>query len=465
MGERVRVVRDDDGRLLAVKQPVVGGEAAAHAEVALLRRAQMPGVVELLEGGGPAPHVVVTRWVGARSLADLEPPLSPERAAALVLAVSATVAQLHRLGVVHGAVEPTHVLLDGMGRPVLCGFGRAARDGSGLRPAVDVAALGHLLSHLVGGPEAVDRQQLRRGGRGRTTAARRRALLAVAAQATVDDPSCRPSVAALVHGIRRAVPDARLLELPDTDEAPEPMATDRPGADPTTAGSIGDLMRSPIEPADGVTAGPGELDDLERLRQGLSSPEWLDDSERGLIRTWAPVAAAVLAIGATTYVGLSVWRSSSTPAVDAAAPPAARPADSGSPSTRPPTTRPSTSSTTTSTTVSTSATTTAPTTAAAAPVVEHDGRRYQVGEPGDVIAVGPWLCDGRDLVAVLRPATGAIHVFRDWAAQGGSLDATLSTTVSRARSLAPAAEGPGCAGLVVTTASGTTVALTTEELR
>ena len=38
-----------------------------------------------------------------------------------------------------------------------------------------------------------------------------------------------------------------------------------------------------------------------------------------------------------------------------------------------------------------------------------------MGQPGDVIAVGDWECDGRAAPALLRPATGDVFVFPDWA--------------------------------------------------
>ena len=47
-------------------------------------------------------------------------------------------------------------------------------------------------------------------------------------------------------------------------------------------------------------------------------------------------------------------------------------------------------------------------------IVEWAGRRWAVGQPGDVVAIGRWSCDGRALPAVLRPATGDIWVFTGW---------------------------------------------------
>jgi hypothetical protein len=63
--------------------------------------------------------------------------------------VATTLADLHDLGVNHGAMEAAHILLDEQGRPVLCSFGRAEQDtvpsqADALRRQ-DVWALAHLL--------------------------------------------------------------------------------------------------------------------------------------------------------------------------------------------------------------------------------------------------------------------------------------------------------------------------------
>jgi hypothetical protein len=63
--------------------------------------------------------------------------------------LATTLADLHDLGVKHGAIEAAHVLIDEQGRPVLCSFGRAERDIAAVRADVyrreDVQALARLL--------------------------------------------------------------------------------------------------------------------------------------------------------------------------------------------------------------------------------------------------------------------------------------------------------------------------------
>ncbi len=55
------------------------------------------------------------------------------------------------------------------------------------------------------------------------------------------------------------------------------------------------------------------------------------------------------------------------------------------------------------------------------PEVEHDGRRYGVGRPGDVVVLGDWTCDGVRTPAALRPSTGEIAIFTTWPIQGEAL--------------------------------------------
>jgi hypothetical protein len=98
-------------------------------------------------------------------------------------------------------------------------------------------------------------------------------------------------------------------------------------------------------------------------------------------------------------------------------------------------------------------------------VVEHLGRRYEVGQAGDVAAVGPWFCDGNDVVALLRPASGSVQVFTGWAPDQGTVDAEEVTTVPGASSLSRVSDGPGCAVLVVDSSSGPLRTLTAEDLR
>ena len=93
-------------------------------EAAVLRVARHPGVVELV-AASPGAEALVLRSVTGGSLAGLGS-VSPERAVTLGAAIATVVADLHDLGVVHGDLDPTHVLFDEAGAPVLCSLGRGS---------------------------------------------------------------------------------------------------------------------------------------------------------------------------------------------------------------------------------------------------------------------------------------------------------------------------------------------------
>ena len=172
----------------------------AH-EAAVLAAVAHPGVVQVLgvEGGDP-PTGLVLRRVGRGDLTALRnPPV--EEVAGLGAALATTVADLHDVGVSHGAIEAAHVLLDEAGRPVLCGFGHAERDVHPGRAEAahrdDVRALARLLL-----------QQLPRGAPGRAT----RALRIAAGPGR--QHRCREA-RWLARQLVLTVPNAR-LPIPDT---------------------------------------------------------------------------------------------------------------------------------------------------------------------------------------------------------------------------------------------------------
>ena len=98
-----------------------------------------------------------TERAGSHTLLDLTP---TDGTAALAVAASltATVADLHELGVVHGRLTPDHVVIREDGRPALCGFADAGRDS----PEADVTALATLYEMLA---TAVPRRRSRRSDR------------------------------------------------------------------------------------------------------------------------------------------------------------------------------------------------------------------------------------------------------------------------------------------------------------
>ena len=136
----------------------------------MLRAVAHPGVVELLdvEGRDPPDGLVLRMVRGGDMRALGEQPAAV--IAGLGAALATIVADLHDLGLSHGAIDATHVLLDEEGRPVLCSFGRAERalhPGRAQHPErEDVRAVAVLLlqSLRTGGPVRLSRN-LRRAAR------------------------------------------------------------------------------------------------------------------------------------------------------------------------------------------------------------------------------------------------------------------------------------------------------------
>jgi hypothetical protein len=394
MSARVVCEVETSGRLVTRKRsrdPVDADRLAHEADV--LAVAQHPGVVELVakerDGTGLA---LVTRFVGTHSL-DTLGPISIERAAGLIAALAETVADLHDLGIVHGRIDPSHVIIGAGGRPVLCGFaggGRigttpppgptaapgfadpAATDGAVLTPQVDVFGLGSLLRALVidGGSEVEPIPDRRfTFGRVRTpwSGYQRRALLTLADRATDETPLRRPPARRLAADILDSVPSAHLGE-----------------------------------------------DAFAALR---SSADEIEPSRRNRWVTLAAISVGLVLV----LLGVTGLRGEgSVVAVTDA--------------------RPS---------------------ATSVPVV-NDGRiivvgtrRFVAGVAGDRVTVGDWNCDGVETLALLRPATGALFVFEEWASEGADLSVSPTRTIVGAVDVLARDRGDGCSTLVVVHIEGT----------
>lgn len=430
MSARVRIREDDDGRLVAVKVPARPGddERLVH-EARLLAAAAHPGVVQLVSLGEREGQLeLVTRWAGNRSL-DQIAPLPPPAAGSVVAAVATIVADLHDLGLVHGRIEPSHVVLDDRGRPVLCGFAEAGPVGERhegcehRRAADDVLGLGQLLATALG-PVAVDELVPQRRFGHRRSQHLHRDLLLVADRATVDDPSSRPTARAVAAAIHELLPsDAALPPAPDAEPPAAPPGSDAPP--------------------------PTELEQqLDRLRQTAAGMRDEARAERvaavrraGTLLTRPRHIAAVLVVVSIGAIGALAVSGAANGARSQAAPASAPELDepfAGSSSS----VGEAAPSTTTTITTTTAASSTAPPDDGPVPTIEHAGRVYAVGEPGDSVAVGDWRCDGNDAAAVLRPATGDVFVFSGWAEPGADLVATGSARIDGAAELVPPGPEP-----------------------
>lgn len=420
-----------------------------EAEAAALAAARHPGVVELV---GLEDGVLQTLMLEGLSLGELGP-LPADEVAGVAAAVGTTLADLHELGVVHGGVEASHVLVCADGRLVLCSLGR------GGTPADDVAALGRLVADLLATtaapsterakaaadvpgagaepplrPDATTRMQasalgqrrtrrLRSGRRrhtlGRAHRGRLGAMLAppaapvmaaLAAEATDPDPSLRPSARAFATAVHQRVPTARLPALPRRPLLPLPPA-------------------------------PAPL--ARRFRSAW--PCDASSARRGL-----PMAAAMA--GAVVLVALATW-------LRADPNPGPRPRGSGEGHARPIGTASAEARPRVAPEVAAPTTDTPPVATRVWPpdplhfadgVLTMGGARYAVGASGDSVAAGDWACTGRRTLALLRSGTGELFVFDRWADPGQNLPARPVGRVAGAMGIrAVDADGNGCDRLEV----------------
>lgn len=362
-----------------------------------LARAAHPGVVEVVRSVGTAAEWEL-QLVHAGRPASLLAPLAASQVAALAVAVAATLADLHRGGVVHGHLEGSHVLVGPHGRPVLCGFGV---DDGGAAPHDDVAAVGALIGELLGGGTEAELVPERRWGRRRSPDWARRSLLLLADHACAEPPSRRPTAARLAAAIASTIPDARLLD----------GAADDPAADD-----------------------PAAVDPLDALRgSSVAAPE-----RRARPRSLTSIGAAAVTLGAAVF-GVGILRSPVSPTSTVSPPTTAT-----VPASTPPTT------------VSTAI---APAVAVDGTVVTVGQRRFEVGQPGDRVAVGDWDCDGTATAAVLRPSTGEVFVFPSWTSGPDVVVSAAARIEGGVELVVGASADPdeGCGTLAVRRADGSVV--------
>ncbi|MEQ1785687.1 MAG: phosphotransferase, partial [Acidimicrobiales bacterium] len=118
-------VETDGDRAVVVKRATGADVERLRLEGDRLERARHPGVVPVLRSE-PTPEgwELCTAHRGRPvSAAGAGDPLSVAQVARLTAAVASTLADLHDLGLAHGRIDATHVLMGEHGRTVGCGRG------------------------------------------------------------------------------------------------------------------------------------------------------------------------------------------------------------------------------------------------------------------------------------------------------------------------------------------------------
>ena len=188
-----------------------------------LDRSRHPGVVKLLAASADE---LTIAWAGAQTLELLAAPIPV--LCGVLTSVASTVADLHGIGIIHGRLDASHVVIDADGRPRLCGMRGPSVDERTPLPTDDVAAIGALIDHLMGCETELEPIPERRWSRRRWTGYQRRALQLVADRASHEDPARRPTARELATAIAEAVPDAQLMPPPRRADSRKPQDLENP---------------------------------------------------------------------------------------------------------------------------------------------------------------------------------------------------------------------------------------------
>lgn len=427
-----RILRQPGGRLVILKSATSPASIQRLlTQARTLDAARHPGVVELLDTEVSTDSITLTiAWAGSRRLSDI-PSLDPAEIAGLTAAIAGIIADLHDIGVVHGRIDASHVVIDGNGAPVLCGFGDPAASSS----ADDVAAIGEMVHELLersARPRPVFSLRHRRGSAGTG------GLLHLIGAATDPDPRRRPTARTLAATAHRAVGSPRLPEgrSPGGDPNGEAGSDSRSGSGRTPVGSI-------VDPGDSYTDVFRELDtilDTNKHRRHT----------RQRAKTASLVVVALVVILGPRMIGslFDGSRPSTGPAPVASATDVFGSHADGS-------------RTVGSDTVADGLETSEPSAVRAnAPVVEHDGVLFRVGEPGDLALVADWYCTGTVTPAVIRPRTLEVFVFDTWATDATPVATTSSVRLPDGVDVETATADPGrCGTLLVSRIAGPAIAV------
>ena len=456
---------DDQGRAVVVKAGSGDTALRRRREADILRRAQHPGVVQLLELRDREGEVELRLDHVAGPSLSTHPPLGATRLASVGTAVATTLADIHQIGVVHGNINADHILLTGDGRVVLCGFadGALARaaagapgpmdevepgspDGDaatrdGLPPRVDVIELGRLLRRLldqsidadVVPPRSVPGDRLGRvadsaadpEGPITNAAELARRLSELVGPEDRAPSSSRPTPtrrsrhrilmgAGAVLGIVLAIAGWRLVDPGDdgSQESPSSSTTAPFAPSSTTAGAsaaTGPEARSPGAAGNSDATAPVAQSSNAASSLAGTSPGPADGQDAELLLPAAPHCERVTGRSAD---------------VDGDGCPEAWSVGGGE--------------------------------------LEVGGRQYLLGGPADLLALGDWDCDGAATPALVEVSSGAVFLFGRWATEGAEVTVPAAGQVSAPTGLDVVRTG-GCDRLVVTSSSGDQMEFAGEE--
>ncbi len=191
---------------------------------------------------------------GSAAAASAAAEMAPKKLAGVGAMLAMTIADLHDRAIVHRRITSDHVLLDGLGRVVLVGFGDASASPGECETADDVAAIGAAL-------EAKLPTDLAAIAKVRTSPADRQVverLRAVLARARDPEPSRRPSARAL---------SGLLTEIAGEPVSGGPIRLPRP----TSADSAASAAPHPLAPAYAAARAA-----LGQLRPRVATRAWAD---------------------------------------------------------------------------------------------------------------------------------------------------------------------------------------------
>lgn len=385
-----------NGNLLACKTARPEDSERIRHEAQLLKRLEHPGIVQFVDFVEGHSVELYLAFVGPDSWAT-QPPTTPTESIEGLASAASTVADLHDLGTVHGALRPEHVLVAPDKRPVLCGLADA-RTSSEAGCANDLAGLAGLIDHLAVSCQDRERRQLdalaRRAERGSVTAGDLTAELD------------------RLHG------------------GPHKLNRRRPRA--------ADLKPS--------------------RRASLAAAALLGSAVLGWIVLKPEVSSNGTAEISTVLVDGTQTSETTTGAASSDASPAQGPAEGaptdGEPTSTSSTEVPAVPEISAAAVVEADATT--DDRGLERLIITHGGRRYGVGRSGDQAILGDWTCDGDRTLALLQANTGVIAVFTSWPAPLERLEADYVTVVEGATGLRNDPNG-GCDHLRVTHPNGSTL--------